>query len=398
VASLLARPSRSRGDDAEARRFLPTTVLAALSAAAVLPLALVALTLALVVVQTLDPSGALSVGDCAVLAGRLLLLGEGGELRLSSGPLVLAPLLLTVGLGWGLSRAVRWVVRARDVAPGRGVAAVAAAAAGAQVVLSLLLAAVVTSSDARIGWPRTVAGVVLLAVLTSGWGAVRESGVLDAVLDRLPGAARPVLRAVLAGLLAAAALCTVLVAVALASDARGYAALDGSLGGGAGGAVGLLGLAVLLLPNAAAAALGLAAGPGFAVGAGTLVSVHGVTLGAVPALPLLAALPDTQAVPLLAFLSQGIPALAGLVAGTALGRWLGDDDGGSVVAALWGLVTGVGLGIASAAFVLLAGGSLGDGALATVGAPALETGLAVGAQAGIAAALAGAVTRWRALG
>jgi hypothetical protein len=398
VASLLARPPRSRGDDAASRRFLPTTALAALAAAAVLPLALVALTLALVVVQTLDPSGALSVGDCAALAGRLLLLGEGGELRLGSGPLVLAPLLLTAALAWGLSRAVRWVVRAREVGPGRGVAAVAVAAAGTQVVLSLLLAAILNSASARIGWPRTVVGVVVLAGLTAGWGAVRESGVLDGVLDRLPGAARPVLRAVLAGLLAALALSTAVVAVALASDARGYAALNGSLGGGVGGAAGLLGLAVLLQPNAAAAALGLAAGPGFVVGTGTLVSVHGVTLGAVPALPLLAALPDTQAVPLLAFVSQGIPVLAGLVAGTALGRWLGDDDGGSVIAALWGLVTGVGMGLASAAVVLVAGGSLGNGALATVGAPALETGLAVAAQAGIAAAVAGAVTRWRALG
>ena len=398
MASLLARPPRSRGHDAAARRSLSASALAALAAAAVLPLVLVALALALVVVQTLDPSGALSIGDCAALAGRLLLLGEGAQLRLVSGPVVLAPLLLTLALAWALSRAVRWVVRAREVAAGRDVAAVASAAAGAQVVLSLVLAVVVNSPDARIGWLRTVVGVVLLAGLSAGWGAVRESGLLDAVLDRLPGAARPVLRAVVAGLLAALALCTAVVAVALVSDARGYAALDGSLGGGVGGAAGLLGLAVLLLPNAAAAALGMAAGPGFVVGTGTLVSVHGVTLGAVPALPLLAALPDTQAVPLLAFLSQGIPALAGLVAGTALGRWLGDDDGGSVIAALWGLVTGVGLGLAVAAVVLVAGGSLGNGALATVGAPALETGLAVAAQAGIAAALAGAVTRWRALG
>ena len=67
--------------------------------------------------------------------------------------------------------------------------------------------------------------------------------------------------------------------------------------------------------------LGLAAGPGFLVGTGTLVSVHGVTLGAVPALPLLAALPDTQAVPLIGFVSQAIPAVAGLVAGGAVGRW-----------------------------------------------------------------------------
>jgi len=123
-----------------------------------------------------------------------------------------------------------------------------------------------------------------------------------------------------------------------------------------------------------------------------------VTLGSVPALPLLAALPDTQAVPLLAFVSQAVPALAGLVAGTALGRWLSDDDGGSVVAGLCGLLAGVGLGLAGGAAVAVAGGSLGDGALAHVGAPVLETALAFAAQSGIAAALAAAVSRWRSAG
>ena len=137
-------------------------------------------------------------------------------------------------------------------------------------------------------------------------------------------------------------------AIALASDARGYAALSGSLGGAGAGALGLMGLAVLLLPNAAAAVLGLAAGPGFLVGSGTLVSVHGVTLGAVPALPLLAALPDTQAVPLIGFVSQAIPALAGLVAGGAVGRWFTDRDGGSVVAGLTGIGAGALMGVGSA--------------------------------------------------
>jgi hypothetical protein len=245
---------------------------------------------------------------------------------------------------------------------------------------------------------RTVVGAAVLGLVAVGWGVGRESGVLDAGLDRLPGAPRPLLRGVLAGLLTALALCTVVTAVAVAADAHGYAALSGSLGGAAAGALGLLGLEVLLLPNAAAAVLGLAAGPGFSVGTGTLVSVHGVTLGSVPALPLLAALPDTQAVPLIAFVSQAIPALAGLVAGRTVGRWFGDEDGGSLVAGLTGLLAGVLLGAASGVLVWVAGGSLGSGALSEVGAPALGTAIAVAAQAGIAAAIAATVARWRALG
>ena len=56
------------------------------------------------------------------------------------------------------------------------------------------------------------------------------------------------------------------------------------------------------------------------------------------------------------------------------------------------------VGSADEQLVWVAGGSLGDGALAEVGAPALATGIAVAAQSGIAAALAAAVTRWRSLG
>ena len=397
MASLLARlPRPGRADGGSGALPLGWLALAAVMAVNVAGLA--GLGLALVVVQTLDPAGGLPVGGSMALAVRLWLLAQGGELRLASGPLVLAPLLLTLGIAWGLSRAGRAVARLRDVTG----AAAAVRATGVVVLLHVLvmlaLVPLVSSPDSGVGLLRTVAGVVVLALTAVGWGVARESGLLDAVLDRLPGVTRPLLRGLLAGLLTALALCAVVVAVALVSDVSGYAALSGSLGGAAAGGLGLLGLGFLLLPNAAAAVLGLAAGPGFLVGSGTFVSVHGVTLGAVPALPMLAALPDTQAVPLIAFVSQAVPALAGLVAGATIGRWFSDRDGGSVVAGLTGLLAGVLLGVVSGALVWIAGGSLGDGALAQVGAPALSTGIAIAAQTGIAAALAAAVTRWRALG
>jgi hypothetical protein len=72
-----------------------------------------------------------------------------------------------------------------------------------------------------------------------------------------------------------------------------------------------------------------------------------------------------------------------------------DDVGGSVVAGLWGVLTGGLLGLAAGVVVAVAGGSLGDGALADVGAPPVATALSVAAQAGIAAAVSGAVARWR---
>ena len=396
MVSLLARLPRRGGDGGPWNLPLPWLALAAVLAVDVTGLA--GLGLAVAVVQTLDPAGGLSFGGSAALSGQLWLLAQGGRLELASGPVVVAPLLLTLGIAWGLSLAGRGVVRARDRTGTGAPVRAAGVLVAAHLLIALLLAAVLDAATGGIGLPRTAAGVAVVAVTAVGWGVSRESGLLDRVLDRLPGAPRPLGRGVLAGLLTAIALCTAVIAVALISDAEGYAALSGSLGGAAAGALGLLALSVLLLPNAALAVLGLAAGPGFVVGTGTLVSVHGVSLGAVPALPLLAALPDTQAVPLIAFVSQAVPALAGLVAGTTIGRWFTAEDGGSVVAGLTGVLAGVLLGVVSGLLVWVAGGSLGNGDLARVGAPAVATGIAVAAQSGIAAALAAAVTRWRAPG
>ncbi|SDG07261.1 cell division protein PerM [Klenkia brasiliensis] len=374
---------------------LPAPALAAAATAALTLVGLLVLTLALVVVGALDPDGGLSTGGDLALAVRLWLLAHGASLQLAGGPVALAPLVLTAVAAWGCSQAARSVVVHRDLDGRRPVGLVVAAATGTHLVLTLLLALAVDTPAAGVGLGRLAVGAVLLPLLASAWGAGRESGAAGDLLDRFPGPGRAVARGVLAGTLTALALALAVVAVALVSDVAGVAALATSLGGASAGAVGLVGLSALLLPNAAAAVLGLAAGPGFAVGAGTLVSTGGVTLGAVPALPLLAALPDTQAVPLLAFLSQALPALAGLVAGTATARRLGDGDGGSVTAALWGVVTGVGVGVAAGVLALVGGGSLGTAGLAEVGAPALATGLATGAQAGLAAAVAAAVTRWR---
>ncbi|WP_448626923.1 cell division protein PerM [Geodermatophilus sp. URMC 64] len=368
---------------------------AAAAVAAVSLAGLAGLGVAVVVVSTLDPTGGLSVGGSAALAGRLWLLANGAELELPSGPLRLAPLLLTLGIAWGLARAGRFAVHVSGEVGPRAAGWTTAAMVGLHTALTVLLGLVLDDPDAGVDLLRTAPGAAVLALVACGWGVLRESGGLDALLDRAPGAVRPLLRAVVAGVLTLLALCLAVVAVAVADDASGYAALSGGLGGAGAGALGLLGLGLLLLPNAAAAVLGLAAGPGFVVGTGTLVSVHGVTLAAVPALPLLAALPDTQAVPLLAFVSQAVPALAGLVTGAVLGRRMGPDDGGPVVAGLWGVAAGVLLGLLSAAGVWVAAGSLGDGALAEVGAPALATGIAVAAQAGIAAAVAATVSRWR---
>jgi len=395
VTSLLARlPILGQGRPGE-RRGPGSGWLAAATTLAVTVTGLVGLSLALVVVQTLDPDGGLPVTSSVRVAGQLWLLAGGAELHLPSGPLRLAPLLLTAGLGWGLSRAAGSVVALRELAGGAALARVLAVVVGVHTAVTAGLALAVSTTGASIGLLRPVLGAVVVAVVAGGLGVLRDSGLSGELADRLPGPGRALARGAVAGTLALAACCTLVIAVALADDVAGLAHLITGLGGASAGAAGQIGLSLLLLPNAAAAVMGLAAGPGFLVGAGTFVSVGGVTLGSVPALPLMAALPDTQAVPLLAFLSQALPAIAGLITGVVVGRRLGDGDGGALTAALWGVVAGVGVGVLSGLWVLVGGGRLGDAGLAEVGAPALATGLAIAAQAGIAAAPAAAVSRWR---
>jgi len=351
--------------------------LAVLTTLAVSLTGLLGLGLALVVVQTLDPDGGLPVRSSARLAGQLWLLAQGGQLDLPAGPLRLAPLLLTAGIAWGLSRAAGSVVALREVDGARDAARVLGVVVAVHAAVSALLAWAVSTPDASVGLLRSVLGAALLAAVAGGLGVLRDSGLSAAVADRFPGPGRALARAAVAGTLALAACCTAVIAVALADDVDGVGELVTGLGGASAGAAGQVGLSLLLLPNAAAAVAGLAAGPGFLVGAGTFVSVGGVTLGSVPALP---------------------PAVAGLVAGTVLGRRLGDADGGVLTAALWGVVSGVGVGVLTGLWVLVAGGRLGDAGLAEVGAPALATGLAVAAQAGIAAVPAAAASRWRSRG
>ncbi|MCZ2838515.1 cell division protein PerM [Modestobacter sp. VKM Ac-2985] len=395
MTSLLARlPSVGSGE----RRGRLTGFLAVAAALAVSALGLSGLTLAVVVVQTLDPDGGLPLTSSARVAGQLWLLAQGAELRLPSGPLRLAPLALTVAIAWGISRAAGSVVTVRRVRTGGGAAAVLAVVVAVHVVLATGLALVLDAPGASVALPRAVLGAGVVALVAGGLGVLRDSGLGAELVDRLPGPGGVVLRAVAAGTLALAACCTAVIAVALVDDVAGLGRIITGLGGAGAGAAGQVGLSLLVLPNAVGAVMGLAAGPGFLVGAGTFVSTSGVTLGTVPALPLLAALPDTQAVPLLAFLSQVLPAVAGLVAGAVLGRRLGDDDGGTVIAALWGVVAGLGVGACAGLWVLVAAGRLGDAALAEVGAPALATGLTIAAQAALAAAVAAAVSRWRARG
>ncbi len=118
-------------------------------------------------------------------------------------------------------------------------------------------------------------------------------------------------------------------------------------------------VSLLALPNATLFSASYLLGPGFTVGAETLVSPSVVTTGALPAFPLLAALPDSGPVPGWTVWLIAVPPLAAAV-GAALAqrrrptvRW---EEG-----ALRGCAGGVVAGLLLGWLATVAGGAVGPG-------------------------------------
>src|SRR5699024_2466410 len=131
--------------------------------------------------------------------------------------------------------------------------------------------------------------------------------------------------------------------------------------------------------------------PGFAFGVDTVVAPSGVRLGGLPAVPLLAALPEPGPAPSISFVALAAPLLAGAVAGVLTIRV--QQAPSQRMAALWGLTSGVSTGLVVGAFAGLSAGPTGGGRLVLVGPSFWQVGLAgaleVGAFAALAAWLAG---------
>ena len=254
----------------------------------------------------------------------------------------------------------------------------------------------VLASDDRFGVAPLSAFIAALSVaLVAGTvGVLVESGAGEDILDATPDWLRD---AVPAGLAAAAALIVaggLMVALSLVLRFGTATDLIESLKPGPVGAVVLFALCAVMVPNAIVYAVAFLAGPGFQVGTGTVVAPTGVQLGNLPALPLLAALPEDGATPTyLLALTASVPLLAGVVAGLVLAR-RGRQAAYRNMPLGWpgliarALVAGLVAGLALLAAMVLASGSAGPGRMADVGVADLLTaamtpaaGVALGAVA-----------------
>src|SRR3954453_3735904 len=210
MTELLARTttaSRSDDDGASASGRAPLFssvwargVVSALWAAAV---GCAGLLVVVLVAWAADSRSASSAASAIRTALQMWLAAHRVPMQVEGGTIVLAPLGLTLGLGWLVARAAAVLARGQQIHEPRGVGVVALAVGVPYAVIATFVAAAAQSPHVRPAPVGALLGGLLLGVLSAGWGAARGVGLVRACWSLLPPI---VARTVSAGLCAAAVL------------------------------------------------------------------------------------------------------------------------------------------------------------------------------------------------
>lgn len=328
----------------------------------------------------LAPVVAVAVGSLlALLAGagmlsslrtgaRSWLVLQGSGIELGADSFGLVPLGGVVLVGALTAGVARWAVPD----PLESVAAFAATVAGTCGVVAAVLASLTSTAEIVVHPVRAA----VAAFVTSGVGAaLGVASRHDVLADLLPAALREraflraALRAGVSAALLVLAVAVAVVAVLLVLHVDRAAQLWALLDPGAGGFLALVALCLLAVPTLVVWTASVLVGPGFELGSQTSVDLSGAQLGAVPGLPVLAALPDPGAFPDAVVLLGLVPFLAGVVAGWRVRPVTGWDSLGrrAGLGALAGGAGGLLLGVVIGA----SGGAVGPGRLADAGPPVL---------------------------
>ncbi|MEV4168541.1 DUF6350 family protein [Nonomuraea sp. NPDC049709] len=410
--SVLGKLPGVSSDDDENRRPLPVSGM--LAAAATLGVGLAALTTLTLVGWIAAPRGTLGAGLPGVFrtAAQLWLAAHHAGFAIPGGRVGLLPLGLTILPAVLLYRAGRWMARDADLRlrlparlPKNSPKEQAGARRRAQLVLvaqagvslaapyALLAGLIALVASNEITQPfigEALLSHFVLAFLAGALATARMIGPWRVMLRLLPERVRALTvgTAVATAVLLVAGCALVLVAVVL--NFGQVRELSEVLSPGFVGGVLLILMQLLYLLNAVIWAFSYIAGPGFAIGADTLVAPTGVQLGTVPSLPLLGALPESGPVPAWMMAVIALPFAAGAVAGVMVARI--SPSPSYEAAPLWGFLSGVSTGVVAGLLAALSGGPIGGGRLATVGPSPWEVALSVAIEVGVAAGIAAGVT------
>ncbi|HEX4441948.1 MAG TPA: DUF6350 family protein [Galbitalea sp.] len=267
----------------------------------------------------------------------------------------------------------------------------------ATVVFSVASFGIAVSAGAVDARPSIVQGAILPPLVFVLGLALARAGALPKWSRWRPDTREIVATALRAGTAAAAVVITVAgaaVAILLLANYAQIITLYENLHSGALGGLALTIAQILFLPNLVVWAASWLIGPGFSIGTGSLVSPLGTTLGPLPSIPVLGALPqgDTP----FEFVGLLVPLIAGFLVGAVL-----CSSVSSRIRSTGALVTmlGVGLGtgiVGGAILGLLAwasSGAIGPGRLQQAGPDPLVVGLFAALELGVTAVAGMATSR-----
>lgn len=320
------------------------------------------------------------------------LLAHGTPLVLRDVTITASPLGLTLACAYLTYRFGRRAGRSGAGVDLRSVGMAAVALAGMYAVVALLTSLLAATPGAVPGLGSAFVGGAIVGGLAGGAGLVRGAGLAGAVRHRVPVAVLSIGYAAVAAVALLAAAGAVLLAVALAAHGSAAANVAEGLRLDLTGALLSLLVLLLLVPNLALLAVGYLLGPGFAFGVGTVVSPAQVSLGPVPSVPVLAALPADGWAPGWAMALLGVPVLVGVAAAYLAGRAVPTRS--YQRGALRGLAAGIVGSLLVAVATSYAGGAIGSGRMTEIGTsfwPVLMAGLRALAPG---AALGGVLAVW----
>jgi hypothetical protein len=322
-----------------------------------------------------------SLGGALQLGTLLWLLTNGIGVHIGAIPVTLVPSGATVVIGFMISRfaaASARQVRA-DQKPSPGLISVVTVAA---YQLLVLVGAVLWGEP----WlaPGRWAAVIGVYLLAAWWGSSRNLAPRPA---RVPSWARAIPRAVLAAQLVMLVAGGAVLVTSLWMHVQRVEALHEALHAGIAGGIALLLVQLAFVPNALIWSASYALGPGFSLGAGSVVAPAATQLGMVPGIPLLGALPS----PGPGDLAQLWWLAAGAVAG-AVACWVVLGSHPAVrfdQASLAGGACGVLAGAAFAGLAWAASGDLGTVRLAALGPPLFPLLIMAGTTMGLSGLITG---------
>lgn len=331
-------------------------------------------------------SGAIRAGAAAWLVAHK------AGVTLGSGAITIAPLGLTLFLGWCLYRGGKSAARTSAADRTKDLILLVGTFTLVYALGALIIALLTADGSLKVSPLSAFFGAASLALVAGTIGVLVESGAGADIADATPPGLRDAVPAAAAAVLTVIAIASLLYGVLLAIRFSRVTGMLELLNAGVVGSVVLFAICLMLIPNMVLYVVSFLAGPGFQLGVGTTIAPTGVDVGNLPALPLLAAVPADGATPTyLLVLTAVVPLAAGVIAGLVVARrGLAEEDAEALgwdAFALRGGMAALVAGLMLYVLMALSGGSAGPGRMSAVGIPAalpaagvLAAGMAIGAS------------------